>query len=157
MLLNYVLRQGYQVLKRYVLLFLALIPYILPIIPQIKYKYQFDTAKSNDSFRSFAHYFNIWPDSIYIFPFANDVASTAISFPPPKAKKENSLCIFLCRGTGNAQRLYRRRNNRKPSTSVGGLLHNCHKRTLSTYFPIYIRYTMWSPMPKSHSKQILTI
>lgn len=35
MLLNYVLRQGYQVLKRYVLLFLALIPYILPIIPQI--------------------------------------------------------------------------------------------------------------------------
>ena len=48
-------------------------------------------------FRSFVHYFNIWPDSIYIFPFANDVASTAISFPPPKAKRKQ-LMYLPCAG-----------------------------------------------------------
>ena len=62
--------------------------------PSNKYKYLFDTAKSNDSFRSFAHYFNIWPDSIYIFPFANDVASTAISFPLPKVKRKQLMYLL---------------------------------------------------------------
>ena len=105
MLLNYVLRQGYQALKRYVLLFLALIPYILPIIPQININISSIPQKGNDSFRSFVHYFNIWPDSIYIFPFANDVASTAISFPPPKAKRKQ-LMYLPCAGNWKLRKDY---------------------------------------------------
>lgn len=39
----------------------------------------------------------------------------------------------------------------------GGTPSQLSQEDFINIFPIYIRYTMWSPMPKSHSKQILTI
>ena len=111
MLLNYVLRQGYQVLKRYVLLFLALIPYILPIIPQININISSIPRKAMIVF-VVLHIILIYGRTLFTYSLLQTTLHLLrFLFHHPK-RKENSLCIFPVPGTGNAQRLYRRRNNR---------------------------------------------
>ena len=106
MLLNYVLRQGYQVLKRYVLLFLALIPYILTIIPQININISSIPRKAMIVF-VVLHIILIYGRTLFTYSLLQTTLHLLrFLFHHPK-RKENSLCIFPVPGTGNAQRLYR--------------------------------------------------
>ena len=91
------LRQGYQVLKRYVLLFLALIPYILPIIPQININISSIPQKAMIVFVVLCIIL-IYGRTLFTYSLLQTTfASTCrFLFHHPK-RKENNLCIF-CAG-----------------------------------------------------------
>ena len=141
MLLNYVLRQGYQVLKRYVLLFLALIPYILPIIPQININISSIPQKAMIVF-VVLHIILIYGRTLFTYSLLQTTLHLLrFLFHHPK-RKENSLCIFPVPGTGNAQRLYRRRNNRNHLLRGGTPSQLSQEDFISIFSHIYKVYNV---------------